>query len=70
MPIPDETPNCPFYGRSMVPTGTFERPFLLIGLGISNRCALILDAHSPCKEEIAGRQVNWGTCGFLKQLMP
>lgn len=69
MTTPDNRSNCPFYGHYLLPTGTFDRPFLLIELH-SNRCALILDAHSPCIEEIVGRPIDWRTCSSLKRLMP
>jgi hypothetical protein len=47
---------CPFYGyvastalRVLMPSG-------------GNQCALITDAHSPCKQELAGKPLHLETC--------
>lgn len=79
--MPVSTHNCPFYGRQMtfafhepdlallvMPTVVGERPdfapFHLVNTN-GNQCALVLDAHSPCQEEIAGREINWATCPLV-----
>jgi hypothetical protein len=49
--------SCPFYGKSGI------GGVLMDSLG--NQCALILDAHAPCRMERAGETPNWTRCRFF-----
>lgn len=51
--------SCPLYGaRLMTIKG---EPVFLLNRG-SNQCALVMDAHSPCRMDIEGQKPDWDKC--------
>jgi hypothetical protein len=59
--------NCPFYGRAIYPQVMLPLRFLLID-SQGNQCALVTDAHSPCRMEIDGLPVEWRECPLIKDI--
>lgn len=61
--------NCPFYGRrAVVLPGHPEAPgaFLLYLLSTEgNQCGLRTTGCAPCEPALAGRPVDWRTCGWV-----
>lgn len=55
---------CPFYGRSLLDLSDHEGQYGVIAIvqQRGNRCALILDAHSPCKMTMENSLPFWGAC--------
>jgi hypothetical protein len=60
--------NCPFYGYTMIAPSVETqvrlniqlRPMFMSTRG--NQCALMTNAHSPCRMEIEGHSPEWYTC--------
>lgn len=53
--------NCPFYGVALSRSPQLRHPFFIETGG--NRCALITEAHSPCRMEVIdGQPPEWWKC--------
>lgn len=53
--------NCPFYAASLF----FRRGVMpaIISNPTSNQCAIITDAHSPCRMQVfEGQEPDWKRC--------
>lgn len=62
--------NCPFYGHALmmrVIGGDDAVPFRLLN-SRGNQCGLIIHAHSPCRMEIAGQEVDWRSCPVVAEI--
>jgi hypothetical protein len=57
-------PDCPFYAHSIIKVlSRSARPWLIIPTPSSNACALITDAHSPCRMEVEEDAApDWNRC--------
>jgi hypothetical protein len=50
---------CPFYAHGFV---SFDGDLILVDQAGSNRCAIVLDAHSPCIMQINADAPDWSVC--------
>ena len=58
-------PKCRFYGMSNVALNTWGT---LVSTG-GNQCAVIFDAHAPCKMEMAGMLPDEGCCPLAERYL-
>jgi len=48
--------KCPFYGFSLFGSTMMDQQ--------GNRCALIIESHTPCQMEFKGEMPNWEKCPY------
>ena len=66
--------NCPFYGcfpfgrtRQQSHGGSAITALILLPT-LGNQCALIFEAHSPCKQEIEDKPIDWRICPTVREI--